>query len=112
MRLMGLAPAAAAGFTLALVASAGFLHWYAFIETYAFSATGIVLMLIFTCSMRSLPRAGWIVASAASVAMLITNWGLGLAARSEEHTSELQSLMSTSYAVCCLKNTRQETITY
>ncbi|AJR23916.1 MULTISPECIES: hypothetical protein [Sphingobium] len=80
MRLMGLAPAAAAGFTLALLASAGFLHWYAFIETYAFSATGIVLMLIFTCSMRSLPRAGWIVASAASVAMLITNWGLGLAA--------------------------------
>src|SRR3546814_8950270 len=26
------------------------------------------------------------------------------AARSEEHTSELQSLMRTSYAVCCLKN--------
>src|SRR3546814_1996435 len=26
------------------------------------------------------------------------------AARSEEHTSELQSLMRISYAVCCLKN--------
>src|SRR3546814_3134866 len=25
--------------------------------------------------------------------------------RSEEHTSELQSLMRTSYAVCCLKKT-------
>src|SRR3546814_5650389 len=29
--------------------------------------------------------------------------GLGLKQRSEEHTSELQSLMRTSYAVCCLK---------
>src|SRR3546814_10381859 len=30
----------------------------------------------------------------------------GDAARSEEHTSELQSLMRTSYAVFCLKKTR------
>src|SRR3546814_1198912 len=29
--------------------------------------------------------------------------------RSEEHTSELQSLMRTSYAVFCLKNTNQKT---
>src|SRR3546814_1518941 len=29
----------------------------------------------------------------------------GAASRSEEHTSELQSLMRTSYAVFCLKNT-------
>src|SRR3546814_8577831 len=29
--------------------------------------------------------------------------------RSEEHTSELQSLMRTSYAVFCLKNTNQQT---
>src|SRR3546814_8465238 len=29
----------------------------------------------------------------------------GAAKRSEEHTSELQSLMRTSYAVFCLKNT-------
>src|SRR3546814_10523633 len=33
------------------------------------------------------------------------------AARSEEHTSELQSLMRISYAVCCLKkNTHTDTI--
>src|SRR3546814_1693011 len=30
-----------------------------------------------------------------------------LFARSEEHTSELQSLMRTSYAVFCLKKTKQ-----
>src|SRR3546814_989131 len=30
-------------------------------------------------------------------------WGRALSARSEEHTSELQSLMHISYAVFCLK---------
>src|SRR3546814_9521158 len=38
----------------------------------------------------------WLAALAAAVALL--------APRSEEHTSELQSLMSISYAVVCLKN--------
>src|SRR3546814_10821307 len=32
---------------------------------------------------------------------------LGRGVRSEEHTSELQSLMRTSYAVLCLKNNNQ-----
>src|SRR3546814_2874401 len=32
--------------------------------------------------------------------------------RSEEHTSELQSLMRTSYAVFCLKNKNLQTISY
>src|SRR3546814_9892017 len=38
-------------------------------------------------------------------------WAPGAARtrRSEEHTSELQSLMRISYAVCCLKNIRQIT---
>src|SRR3546814_6505528 len=31
--------------------------------------------------------------------------------RSEEHTSELQSLMRISYAVCCLKKKKQTTTT-
>src|SRR3546814_9463862 len=34
------------------------------------------------------------------------------AARSEEHTSELQSLMRISYAVFCLKNTNYSTSTH
>src|SRR3546814_3165339 len=37
--------------------------------------------------------------------------GLGMKARSEEHTSELQSLMRTSYAVFCLKNKNSHTTT-
>src|SRR3546814_5317917 len=32
--------------------------------------------------------------------------------RSEEHTSELQSLMRNSYAVSCLKKKKKKTITY
>src|SRR3546814_5870512 len=34
---------------------------------------------------------------------LLIGLGLGLPWRSEEHTSELQSLMRISYDVCCLK---------
>src|SRR3546814_1560939 len=36
--------------------------------------------------------------------------GLRAAGRSEEHTSELQSLMRISYAVFCLKKKKKETI--
>src|SRR3546814_4587823 len=35
-----------------------------------------------------------------------------LADRSEEHTSELQSLMRNSYAVFCLKKKKNSTVTY
>src|SRR3546814_1240098 len=44
-----------------------------------------------------------------SLLLLLRRWGARLMAmstdRSEEHTSELQSLMRISYAVFCLKNT-------
>src|SRR3546814_5046498 len=35
-------------------------------------------------------------------------WGNGIKGRSEEHTSELQSLMRTSYAVFCLKKKNKQ----
>src|SRR3546814_5251204 len=38
-------------------------------------------------------------------------WRIGDGKRSEEHTSELQSLMRISYAVFCLKKKKQTTIT-
>src|SRR3546814_6133221 len=47
------------------------------------------------------------------IAEVMGEWGGGLAdldalaVRSEEHTSELQSLMRISYAVFCLKKTQQ-----
>src|SRR3546814_2673803 len=39
----------------------------------------------------------------------LSNTGMACAMRSEEHTSELQSLMRISYAVFCLKKKRIET---
>src|SRR3546814_7406261 len=42
---------------------------------------------------------------------LVGPWGHRFAYRSEEHTSELQSLMRTSYAVFCLNKKKQNTIT-
>src|SRR3546814_9424551 len=38
------------------------------------------------------------------------HWRRGLSQRSEEHTSELQSLMRNSYAVFCLKKTNDTKI--
>src|SRR3546814_3695543 len=59
------------------------------------------------------------IADAAAVAVPSVEWGEavgiavvtrpGHAARSEEHTSELQSLMRISYAVFCLKKTKRFT---
>src|SRR3546814_5042749 len=46
--------------------------------------------------------------SLASIAILAARWKSG---RSEEHTSELQSLMRISYAVFCLKKNRKESNT-
>src|SRR3546814_7771611 len=45
--------------------------------------------------------------TASQSCFIFTVSGWGLAGRSEEHTSELQSLMRISYAVFCLKKKRQ-----
>src|SRR3546814_8436576 len=47
-------------------------------------------------------------ANAALVRLLAKSWGLPKS-RSEEHTSELQSLMRISYAVFCLKKNKEQT---
>src|SRR3546814_1672211 len=39
-------------------------------------------------------------------------WDLQVVARSEEHTSELQSLMRISYAVFCLKKKKADALKY
>src|SRR3546814_10825930 len=69
-------------------------------------------------SLHRVPRASsaWIwVLLAAHLAVVLAWWQLGwrVGLRSEEHTSELQSLMRISYAVFCLKkkNTHQHQIT-
>src|SRR3546814_5148736 len=61
------------------------------------------------------PRTHLVVATVAGVFVsVMLGCGLFAAAfyRSEEHTSELQSLMRISYAVFCLKNKKQTYTTY
>src|SRR3546814_3801899 len=50
--------------------------------------------------------AAWTTLCLSSVATLPLLLGAALALRSEEHTSELQSLMRISYAVFCFKKTQ------
>src|SRR3546814_4262144 len=52
------------------------------------------------CDRISLMHAGKVLVSDAPAALVAKR---GVATRSEEHTSELQSLMRSSYAVFCLK---------
>src|SRR3546814_9724260 len=50
-------------------------------------------------------------ATAAAASASAADCGVGAAARSEEHTSELQSLMRISYAVFCLKKQKEQRTT-
>src|SRR3546814_6551426 len=54
------------------------------------------------------PEFAGAVEAVASTGGQITPPVMGLAARSEEHTSELQSLMRISYAVFCLKKKQRK----
>src|SRR3546814_5835915 len=55
------------------------------------------------------PRLEGLAPPAAGQSPFLGKWELDLARmRSEEHTSELQSLMRISYAVFCLKKTKPE----
>src|SRR3546814_2653447 len=59
------------------------------------------------------PRAGHLhdtlaKADAAPLGVFLDRIDLAVVARSEEHTSELQSLMRSSYAVFCLNNTKDQ----
>src|SRR3546814_7429810 len=47
-----------------------------------------------------------------AIAELLARRGYGVDARSEEHTSELQSLMRISYAVFCLKKKKKTQIKF
>src|SRR3546814_3424294 len=72
------------------------------------AASVVIQVAVFRSSRRRVFRmapfhhhfelAGW-----AETTVIIRFWLLAAIARSEEHTSELQSLMRNSYAVFCLK---------
>src|SRR3546814_5756770 len=60
------------------------------------------------CSLRDEPlmirtHGGWAGSSYSDWALHTASWAASQSVRSEEHTSELQSLMRISYAVFCLQ---------
>jgi hypothetical protein len=77
MRGLGLSIPAALAFSGAFMASATFIHWISFVETYAFSLLTVVTMLLVATTSRYRPIL-WILASAGTLSITITNWALGL----------------------------------
>src|SRR3546814_10290730 len=77
-----------------------------FLAAWLFAAVALALTfpLWITVNWLGQPDNGVIVAS--YVGSLLMAGGYLAIGRSEEHTSELQSLMRISYAVFCLKNTK------
>jgi hypothetical protein len=67
-------------FVCVLLASATYLNWFCIIETYAMSAASICLMLLVLISARTSRSSVWTLASAATLAVTITDWVLGIAA--------------------------------
>jgi hypothetical protein len=80
LRNLGLAMTAAAAFSLALIASATFIHWFAIVDTYAFGALSIALMLYVLTRPKPVGALTWVLSSAATFAVTITNWSFGIAA--------------------------------
>jgi len=80
LRGLGLSVLAALVFNAAFLASATFIHWYPYIETYAFASTTIVGVLYMLTSGRCTWLWGWALASSGALAVTVTNWALALAA--------------------------------
>src|SRR3546814_5781990 len=59
-------------------------------------------------------RSGWVFSQSSNLLLSIRwrEWAAWPWSRSEEHTSELQSLMRISYAVFCLKKKKTQTNTH
>src|SRR3546814_7606955 len=70
-----------------------------------------ILVIGHTIGRLPLGRFGWPILGATTFAGFVALWSGRKRAwgmfRSEEHTSELQSLMRSSYAVVCLKKTKR-----
>lgn len=78
LRGLGLPKAASIVFTAVFLSSATFIHWYAFIETFAFAGLSVVGMFFVAIRVPGRSRLPWIVAAAATMAITITNWSLAL----------------------------------
>lgn len=80
LRNLSIAPSAAGAFTLGFLSTSGFMFWCGVVETYIFSTLSVCVMLWVLTKPVVLGRATWILASALTLSVTITNWSLGLAA--------------------------------
>jgi hypothetical protein len=80
LRGLGVPGGPAVIFMGVFLSSATFVHWFAYIETYAIAALTIAFALFVLINVRSQSFWMWTVASAGTLAITITNWGLALAA--------------------------------
>ncbi len=80
LRNLGLPALAAAAFTGALISSAAFIHWFSFIETFAFSTLMLIVMIFVLTSCRASALRTWTLASAGALAFLTLNWIFALGA--------------------------------
>jgi hypothetical protein len=80
VRGLGMPRIVAALFSAVFVSSAAFLFWFSFLETYAFGALTICIMMVLLVYADPRRTAAWTLASAATLAITTTNWGFGLAA--------------------------------
>lgn len=79
-RGLGLPKLVSVLFGLVFVASATFIHWYAFVDTFAFAGLTIALVLWVLTSASSARWLLWILASAGALAITTTNWAFALVA--------------------------------
>src|SRR3546814_2301859 len=100
------------GFLSACCLSAG---WRSGLVTSGKPANFLAMCIFILARKRLPPASAHILTTAtglpALIAGTVTSWRRAeIRARSEEHTSELQSLMRSSYAVLCLKKKTKEKI--
>ena len=80
LRHLTLPVRAAAIFTAVFISSTTFIYWFSVVETYAFAALSICLMLAVLSRARTTPAMVWVLASAFTLSITVTNWSMGLAA--------------------------------
>lgn len=77
LRLTGFA---ASVFTSVFITSATFVHWFAYVETYAFAMLTTTAVIFVLINVRSGSLWIWTVASAGALSITLTNWVLAIAA--------------------------------
>lgn len=80
LRIIGLPRLAASSFVALYLTSATYLHWYACVELAPLAGMTIAAALLALALGRRLGRVGWVLMSAATLSVTVTNWSAGLAA--------------------------------